>query len=145
MTEKRDETIKGQMIYNGKPMREWLSREDASSPTAALESIMLTALIDATERRNIMRCDIPNGFMQALMPEVKAGDERVMMKITGVLVGMLVELNPQLYMDLMRSMKKEEMYSRGQSTTKSHLRNVRGCLTMSQEILKQIRRGRIQV
>jgi hypothetical protein len=44
-----------------------------------------------------MTCDIPNAFIQALMPEVKDGDERVMMKITGVLVDMLVELNPELY------------------------------------------------
>jgi hypothetical protein len=49
ISEKRDKTIKGSMVYNGKPTREWLSREDASSPTAALESIMLTAVIDATE------------------------------------------------------------------------------------------------
>jgi hypothetical protein len=58
---------------------------------------MLTAVIDAHEERNVMTCDIPNAFIQALMPEVKDGDERVMMKITGVLVGMLVELNPELY------------------------------------------------
>ncbi len=44
-----------------------------------------------------MTCDIPNAFIQALMPEVKEDDERVMIKITGVLVEMLVELNPQLY------------------------------------------------
>jgi hypothetical protein len=31
------------------------------------------------------------------MPEVKDGDDKVMMKITGVLVDMLVELNPELY------------------------------------------------
>ena len=31
------------------------------------------------------------------MPEIKAGEERVMMKITGVLVDMLVKINPQLY------------------------------------------------
>ena len=43
---KRDESIKGRMVYNGKPTREWLSREDSASPTAALESIMLTAVID---------------------------------------------------------------------------------------------------
>ena len=95
--EKRDGTIKGRMVYNGKPTREWLSREDSASPTAALESIMLTAVIDATEERDIMTCDIPNAFIQALMPEVKDGNERVMMKITGVLVDMLVELNPELY------------------------------------------------
>ena len=31
------------------------------------------------------------------MPETKTGDEWVMMKITGVLVNMLVKLNPELY------------------------------------------------
>jgi hypothetical protein len=46
---------------------------------------------------NVMTCDIPNAFIQALMPEVKAGDERVMMKITGVLVSMFVKLNHELY------------------------------------------------
>jgi hypothetical protein len=95
--EKRDGTIKGRMVYNGKPTREWLSREDSASPTAALESIMLTAVIDAHEGRNVMTCDIPNAFIQALMPEVKDGNERVMMQITGVLVDMLIELNPELY------------------------------------------------
>jgi hypothetical protein len=49
---------------------------------------MLTAVIDAHEERNVMTCDIPNALIQALMPKVKDGDERVMMKITGVLVDM---------------------------------------------------------
>jgi hypothetical protein len=25
LTEKRDKSVKGRMVYNGKPMREWLS------------------------------------------------------------------------------------------------------------------------
>jgi hypothetical protein len=95
--EKRDGTVKGRMVYNGKPTREWLSREDSASPTAAIESIMLTAVINAHEERDVMTCDIPNAFIQALMPEVKDGDERVMIKITGVLVDILVELNPEPY------------------------------------------------
>ena len=49
LTEKHDSTIKGRMVYNGKPTREWLSREDSASPTASLESIMLTAVIEAHE------------------------------------------------------------------------------------------------
>jgi hypothetical protein len=57
-----------------KPTREWLSREDSASPTVALESIMLTAFIDAHEECNVMTCNIPNAFIQALMPEVKDGD-----------------------------------------------------------------------
>jgi hypothetical protein len=58
---------------------------------------VITAVIDAVEKRDVMTCDIPNAFIQALMPEMKDGEERVMMTITGVLVGILVELNPQLY------------------------------------------------
>ena len=97
LTEKRDGRIKGRMVYNGKPTREWLSRDDAASPTAALESIMLTAVIDAHEERDVMCADVPNAFIQASMPDVKEGEERVMMKITGVLVDLLVELAPEVY------------------------------------------------
>jgi hypothetical protein len=58
--------------------------------------MMLTAVADAHEERNVMTCNMPNAFMQALMPESKPGEERVMMKITGVLVSMLVKLCPGL-------------------------------------------------
>ena len=97
LTEKRDDSIKGRMVYNGKPTREWVNREDAASPTAALESIILTGVIEAHEKRDIMCVDIPNAFIQTLMPPTKDGDERVIMKITGPLVDMLVELNQALY------------------------------------------------
>ena len=49
LTEKKDKTVKGRMVYNGKPSRKWLTREDAASPTASLESIMITVVIDAKE------------------------------------------------------------------------------------------------
>ncbi len=88
LAEKRNGTIKGRIVYNRKPTREWLSREDLSSPTAALESIILTSVIDANEGCDVMTCNIPNGFIQAHMQEVEDGKERVMMKITGVLVDM---------------------------------------------------------
>ena len=97
LTEKRDGTIKGRMVYNGKPTREWLSRDDAASPTAALESIMLTGVIDAKECRDVMTADIPNAFIQTPLPETKPGEDRVIMKITGVLVDLLVDLDPDLY------------------------------------------------
>ena len=97
LTEKRDGSIKGRMVYNGKPTREWLSREDSASPTAAQESIMLTAIVDAKEGRDVMTADVPNAFIQTKMPDVKDGEERVTMKITGVLVDLLVELAPEVY------------------------------------------------
>lgn len=94
LTEKRDKTIKGRLVYNGKPTREWLSREDSASPTASLESIFLTAIIDAKEGHDVMTADVPNAFIQTDMPE---GEEHVIMKITGVLVDMLVQMAPETY------------------------------------------------
>jgi hypothetical protein len=70
LVEKRDGTIKGRMVYNGKPTRERVSSEDSSSPTAALESIILTEVIDAHKGRDVMTRDIPNAFIQAQMPKV---------------------------------------------------------------------------
>ena len=97
LTEKRDKSVKGRMVNNGKLTREWLTREDSASPTAALESIMLTAVIDAHEGQDIMCADIPNAFIQAEMPDISDGEERVTMKITGVLVDMLAQLSPEIY------------------------------------------------
>jgi hypothetical protein len=45
-----------------------------------------------------MKCDIPNAFIQAILPKKDLGEDRVVMKITGVLVGMLVNKNPELYL-----------------------------------------------
>ena len=98
LTEKRDGSIKGQKVYNGKPTRDWLSREDSASPTASHESIVLTACIDVMEGRDVMCNDIPNAFIQASMPDGPL-DERVIMKITGVLVDMLVDMAPHIYGD----------------------------------------------
>ncbi len=97
LTEKRDKTIKGRMVYNGKPTREWMSREDLTSPTAALESIMLTAIVDAKEGRDVMTCDITNAFKQTKLPNIEDGEERVIMKITGVLVDLLIDISPEVY------------------------------------------------
>ena len=97
LTEKHDRKIKGRMVYNRKPTREWMSRDDAASPTCSVESIMLLSVIDSKENQDILTADVLNAFIQAYMPEVKDGEEWVMMKITGVLVDLLVSLDAALY------------------------------------------------
>ena len=86
-------------MYNRKLIRAWLTREETTSPTASLESIFLTATIDAKEGRDVMTNDIPNAFIQAEVPERKDGEDRIIMKITGVLVDYLVEIAPEVYAD----------------------------------------------
>ena len=97
LTEKRDKSIKGRLVYNGKPTREYLDREDTASPTAALESIMLTAIVDAKEERDVMMADLPNAFIQTELLEMKDGDKKMIMKITGVLVDLMVEMAAEVY------------------------------------------------
>ena len=98
ITEKDSGAIKARYVYNGKPTRDFISREEAASPTAHMESISITCAIDAHENRDTMVADVPNAFIQAKMPEAQKG-ERVIMKITGQLVDMMVELNPSVYGD----------------------------------------------
>ena len=99
LSEKNNGTIKVRTVYNGKPTQEWLSREDNLSPTASTEGVFLTAVVDAKEERDIMSSDIPNTFIQTEMPKVNVeqGDERIIMKITGKLVNVLIAIAPEVY------------------------------------------------
>ena len=54
----------------------------------------MLAGIDAAQGRDIMVLDIPNAFIQTPMPPT---DERVVMKLKGVLVDWLLELDFAAY------------------------------------------------
>ena len=60
--------VKSRLVYNGKETRKWLSREETASSTVSLESINLTFAINAREERDVMIVDVPNAFVQTLMP-----------------------------------------------------------------------------
>ena len=98
LTEKRDGEVKGRTVYNGKPTREWLSREETASPTASTESIFLTTVIDAKEGRDIMSSDVPNAFIQTPM-DYKDGEPKVIMKLRGLTVEILLNKYPDIYKD----------------------------------------------
>ena len=98
LTRKQSGDVKGRLAYNGKRTRDWISKEDKSSPTVSNESIMITCAIDAYEKRNIITLDIPNAFIQTKTPKKEVG-ERIMMKIRGRLVDWLVNMSPTAYKD----------------------------------------------
>ena len=54
--------------------------------------VFLTEKIYAYDVLYIMVLDVPNAFIQNSMPQNKDGEERLIMKITDVLVDILVEL-----------------------------------------------------
>ncbi len=53
LTQKRTGENKGRTVAGGNKQRDYIEKEDASSPTVATESVLrLTAIIDAMERRD---------------------------------------------------------------------------------------------
>jgi hypothetical protein len=75
-----------------------MERDDAASPTAMTESILITATINAKQKRDVMMADIPNAFVQTIVEEKnQVKGEHIIMKIRGPLVDMLLEIAPEVY------------------------------------------------
>ena len=94
LKEKRDGTIKGRTVAGGNKQREYISKEDASSPTVATESVLLTCIVDAKEERDVAVIDIPNAFIQT---RVKHEKDMAIIKIRGILVDILIAIAPDIY------------------------------------------------
>jgi hypothetical protein len=73
MVLKQEQTgqIKGRGCADGRQQRIYSHKEDASSPTIMIESVMLTSVIDAFEEHEIATVDIPGAFLQADMDEIE--------------------------------------------------------------------------
>ena len=94
LTEKRDGTIKTRNCIDGRSMRAWMPKDDTASPTVRLASLMTTPRIDAHENRDVATMDMPNAFIQTNLT-----GETVIMKVKGELVGILMEIDPNVCKD----------------------------------------------
>ena len=91
LKKKRNGIVKGRGCADGRKQRTYTSKEEASSPTVAIEAVMLSCVMDAMEHRDVATVDIPGAFMQADMEDV------VHMKLEGKMAELLVRIDPQLY------------------------------------------------
>ena len=91
LKQKRNGTIKGRGCADGRKQRQYTTKEEASSPTVAIESVMLSCVLGALEERDVATVDIPGAFMQADM------DDLVHMKLEGKMAELLVRIDPKLY------------------------------------------------
>ena len=73
------------------------SHKNTNSLTAALESVILTATVDAHKGCDVMIVDAPNTFVQTGVLEPQEGEDHIIIKITRVLVDYLVEIAPEIY------------------------------------------------
>ena len=91
---KRDGKIKGRTVAGGNKQRDFISKEDSSSPTVATEAVLLSCIIDAQEQRDVVVIDVPNAFIQTRIEDAK---DMVIIKIRGILVDMLLDIAPDVY------------------------------------------------
>jgi hypothetical protein len=94
LKKKRDGKIKGRTVAGGNKQRDYITKEESSSPTVATESVLLTSIIDAEEGRDVAVIDIPNAFIQMRIENKK---DMAVIKIRGVLVDMLLKIAPVVY------------------------------------------------
>jgi hypothetical protein len=91
LKEKRDGTIKGRTCADGRKQCEGSTKSDATSPTVALESVLVTATIDVFERRDVAIVEVPGAFLAAAM------DEEMIMCLRGRLAELMVKTAPNIY------------------------------------------------
>ena len=90
-------------MAGGNKQRDYISKEDASSPTVSTESVLLSCIIDAEEKRDVAVIDIPNAFVQTRVEDEK---DMAIIKLRGVLVDILVALAPDVYKSYTSTDKK---------------------------------------
>ena len=91
LKEKQTGKIKGRACINGAPQRDYITKEEAASPTVSTELTFITAAIVVKEKRKVRCYDIPSAF------EKTDVDEDVLMVLRGELANMMVQIVPQIY------------------------------------------------
>ena len=112
-----------------------MDKNEVTSPTAALESVLLTAIIDAKEGRDVAVIDIPNAFIQA---HLENEEDNAIMHMRGTLAELLVKVAPKIYT------KYITINAKGETVLYIHLLNalygiIKAALLFYQQFVKYLK------
>ena len=68
-----------------------MAKEEAAAPSVTLESVFVTATIDAKEKQKVVTIDIPGAFLHT------NNEDYVVMKMNGSLAELMVRTDPKIY------------------------------------------------
>ena len=102
--EKRDGKIKGRACEDGRKQQRYIARDEVSSPTVQLESLMITLSINAHEKREVATADVVGAYLLADI------DELVMVKIIGPSVDIMCRVNSSFVPFIAYEKKKKVLY-----------------------------------
>ena len=96
LKEKKDGTLKAQTVLGGNVQPDYITKDEASLPTAYTEAVIITAIVDNKERRDVATVDIPNAICQTVITNADA-EHHIIVRLQGALVDMLQEIAPEVY------------------------------------------------
>lgn len=93
---KSNGTLKDPLLLSGNVQQDYISKEEASSPTAYAESVIITCIIDAKEERDVAIADMPNAFFQTKIADEDA-EHCIIVRLQGAVVDILCEIDRDFY------------------------------------------------
>ena len=92
--EKKSGEIKARTVADGRKQRGTMSKESVASPTAAIESVLITAVQEAKEHRDVVTMDIPNAFIQT---KAQNDDDKIILILRGEMAEIMAMVAPEIY------------------------------------------------
>ena len=89
VTKKRNGTVKGRSCANGKKQRRYISKEEVTSSTVQLESLMLSILIDSYQGRNVATADVKGAYLLSDMKDF------VVVRLHGEALNIMLKVQPE--------------------------------------------------
>ena len=83
--------MKRQGCADGRPQREYISKEESLLPTVSIYALFGLCVIDALDERSVITIDIPGAFLQGIWPQDQHPNY---LKFEGVMVDMLCQIEP---------------------------------------------------
>lgn len=100
----RDGSLKGRTCADGRPQRAYISKEEASSPAVAIESLLTSLAIDTFEGREVATADVSGALFHGVM------DDYVVVRLAGEEAEAMMTVDPAYKKFLLTEGGKNTMY-----------------------------------
>ena len=97
--------MKARSCVNGSVQQNHVAKKETAPTTVALESVFVTAAIDARENKEVVTIDIPGAFLHA------TNDNYVVMRMNGTLAKLMAKTDPKLYRKFQQTKKERKSYT----------------------------------
>ena len=105
LKEYRYGTIKGRTVIGGDKQRDFITKEDSTSPTVSNKAVLFSCFVDEKEKSYVAVIDILNKFIQT---RIENENEMAIINIIGVLVELILNIYPEFYGPFVTTDKKGE-------------------------------------